>query len=223
MRAPLGSLLETDQPAGRAAPDRLCAAAWACPWGVSESAYNARDIEFTYQYSNFGVPGLGLKRGLGENVVIAPYATALAAMVDPARGGGQLHALAAGGARGRYGFYEALDFTPSRLPEGEAGRRSRAYMAHHQGMTHRGPRQRAARTGVMRARFHARADDPGDRAAAAGAHRRATSPSPIRGPRRCRRRRTGRTIVGRRRSCAACTIRTPPARRRICCRTDAIR
>ena len=49
------------------------------PWGVSESAYNARDLEFTYQYSNFGVPGLGLKRGLGENVVVAPYATALAA------------------------------------------------------------------------------------------------------------------------------------------------
>ena len=53
------------------------------PWGISESAYNARDLEFTYQYSNFGVPGLGLKRGLSENAVIAPYATALAAMVDP--------------------------------------------------------------------------------------------------------------------------------------------
>ena len=47
----------------------------ALPWGISESAYNARDLEFTYQYSNFGVPGLGLKRGLGENIVIAPYAT----------------------------------------------------------------------------------------------------------------------------------------------------
>ena len=56
----------------------------ALPWGVSESAYNARDLELTYQYSNFGVPGLGLKRGLGENAVVAPYATALAAMVDPA-------------------------------------------------------------------------------------------------------------------------------------------
>ena len=54
------------------------------PWGISESAYNARDLELTYQYSNFGVPGLGLKRGLSENIVIAPYATALAAMVDPA-------------------------------------------------------------------------------------------------------------------------------------------
>jgi cyclic beta-1,2-glucan glucanotransferase len=53
------------------------------PWGISESAYNARDPEFTYQYSNFGVPGLGLKRGLGQSVVVAPYATALAAIVDP--------------------------------------------------------------------------------------------------------------------------------------------
>ena len=53
------------------------------PWGVSESAYNARDLEMTYQYSNFGVPGLGLRRGLSEDVVIAPYATGLAAMVDP--------------------------------------------------------------------------------------------------------------------------------------------
>ena len=54
------------------------------PWGVSEFAYNIRDLELTYQYSNFGVPGLGLKRGLGENAVVAPYATALASMVDPA-------------------------------------------------------------------------------------------------------------------------------------------
>ncbi len=53
------------------------------PWGVSESAYNVRDVELTYQYSDFGVPGLGLKRGLFEDVVVAPYATALAAMVDP--------------------------------------------------------------------------------------------------------------------------------------------
>ena len=61
------------------------------PWGVSESAYNARDLELTYQYSNFGVPGLGLKRGLSEDVVIAPYATALAAMIDPKAGGAELH------------------------------------------------------------------------------------------------------------------------------------
>ena len=59
------------------------ARALATPWGISESAYNARDLQLTYQYSNFGIPGLGLKRGLGEDAVIAPYATALAAIIDP--------------------------------------------------------------------------------------------------------------------------------------------
>ena len=82
MRAPAGSLVErTSRLIVRRQIDY--GAKLGVPWGISESAYNARDLEFTYQYSNFGVPGLGLKRGLGENVVIAPYATALASMVDP--------------------------------------------------------------------------------------------------------------------------------------------
>ena len=79
---PGGEPARANQPADRAAADRL-GAALGLPWGVSESAYNVRDLEMTYQYSNFGVPGLGLKRGLGESAVVAPYATALAAMVDP--------------------------------------------------------------------------------------------------------------------------------------------
>ncbi|MFZ3375392.1 MAG: glucoamylase family protein, partial [Chthoniobacterales bacterium] len=103
------------------------------PWGISESAYNARDLEFTYQYSNFGVPGLGLKRGLSENAVVAPYATALATMVEPAASARNLARLAAVGASGRYGFYEALDYTRSRLPEGKDYAIVRAFMAHHQG------------------------------------------------------------------------------------------
>ena len=84
MRAPSGSLLEQTN---RLIVQRQIryGAELGIPWGVSESAYNARDLELTYQYSNFGVPGLGLKRGLSENVVIAPYATALAVMVDPKR------------------------------------------------------------------------------------------------------------------------------------------
>ena len=82
MRAPAGSLLEqTSRLVVRR--QQSYGAELGVPWGVSESAYNARDLELTYQYSNFGVPGLGLKRGLGEDAVIAPYATALAAMVDP--------------------------------------------------------------------------------------------------------------------------------------------
>ena len=124
------------------------------PWGISESAYNARDLEFTYQYSNFGVPGLGLKRGLGENTVIAPYATALAAMADPAAASANLARLADAGARGPYGFYEALDYTPVRLPAGERVAIVRAYMAHHQGMTIAAIAD-ALLDGVIRARFHA--------------------------------------------------------------------
>ncbi|MFQ5702880.1 MAG: GH36-type glycosyl hydrolase domain-containing protein [Gemmatimonadales bacterium] len=107
----------------------------AVPWGVSESAYNVRDVELTYQYSDFGVPGLGLKRGLFEDIVVAPYATALAAMVDPRAVIDNLARLEEAGARGTYGLYEALDFTPARLPEKERVAVVRAYMAHHQGMT----------------------------------------------------------------------------------------
>ena len=105
------------------------------PWGISESAYNARDLEFTYQYSSFGIPDLGLKRGLGHDAVIAPYATALAAMVEPAAATDNFARLCAAGACGRHGFYEALDYTPARLPEGQTVAVVRAFMAHHQGMS----------------------------------------------------------------------------------------
>lgn len=104
------------------------------PWGVSESAYNARDLEMTYQYTSFGVPGLGLKRGLSENIVIAPYATGLAAMVDPKMALENYKQMETIGAHGDYGWYEAIDFTPKRLPEGEKKAVVKAYMAHHQGM-----------------------------------------------------------------------------------------
>ena len=60
------------------------------PWGISESGFNARDLDQAYQYSSFGVPGLGLKRGLGDDLVVAPYATALAAMIEPEARGPQL-------------------------------------------------------------------------------------------------------------------------------------
>jgi cyclic beta-1,2-glucan synthetase len=124
------------------------------PWGVSESAYNARDLEFNYQYSNFGVPGLGLKRGLGDNIVISPYATALAAMVWPKAAVRNFGDLASLGARGAFGFYEALDFTPERLPQGKRSEIVRCYMAHHQGMTICALAN-ALCNGLLRARFHA--------------------------------------------------------------------
>jgi cyclic beta-1,2-glucan synthetase len=105
------------------------------PWGVSESGYNARDVSMNYQYSSFGVSGLGLKRGLSDDLVIAPYATALAAMVDPRAAAENFRALAKAGALGALGYYEAIDYTRSRLPEGVRGVVVHEYMAHHQGMT----------------------------------------------------------------------------------------
>jgi cyclic beta-1,2-glucan synthetase len=105
------------------------------PWGVSESGHSIRDVELTYQYSNFGVPGLGLKRGLFEDVVVAPYSTALAAMLEPRAALDNFARLEEAGARGIYGFYEALDYTPSKLPENARVAVVRSYMAHHQGMT----------------------------------------------------------------------------------------
>ena len=134
MRAPEGSMLaETNRMV--VARQEAYGAAVGIPWGISESAFNARDLEMTYQYSNFGVPGLGLKRGLSENRVVAPYATGLAAMVDPAAAARNYAALAALGAEGRYGFYEAIDFTPARLQADEDYAIVRSFMAHHQGMT----------------------------------------------------------------------------------------
>jgi len=137
-------------------------------WGISESAYNARDLERTYQYSSFGVPGLGLKRGLGENTVVAPYATALAAMVKPHAAVLNFARLEKVDARGRYGFYEALDYTARRLQDGEPFAIVRAYMAHHQGMTI----VALANTlldGLMRKAISRGAAHQGDGAAVAGA------------------------------------------------------
>ncbi len=153
MRAPAGSLLDQTSRLIVGLQIRY-ATALGIPWGISESAYNARDLELTYQYSNFGVPGLGLKRGLSANAVIAPYATGLAAMVDPASAIRNFERLAGIGARGRYGFHEALDYTRSRVPDGSLFAIVRAYMAHHQGMTIVAIAN-VIFDGKMRARFHA--------------------------------------------------------------------
>ena len=107
----------------------------AVPWGISESGYNTIDAHLNYQYRAFGVPGLGLKRGLAEDMVIAPYASALALMVAPEEACLNLEKLKAAGFEGRYGFYEAIDYTPSRLPRGQSNAVVRSFMAHHQGMT----------------------------------------------------------------------------------------
>ncbi|MBN1879666.1 cyclic beta 1-2 glucan synthetase [bacterium] len=105
------------------------------PWGISESGYNKTDIRLNYQYRAFGVPGLGLKRGLSEDLVIAPYATALALTVAPEEACENLQRLADEGRSGTYGFYEAVDYTPTRQPRGETSTTIRSFMAHHQGMS----------------------------------------------------------------------------------------
>jgi cellobiose phosphorylase len=105
------------------------------PWGVSESGYNTIDAHLNYQYRAFGVPGLGLKRGLADDMVIAPYASALALMVAPEAACLNLQRLADEGVEGRFGFYEAVDYTPSRLPRGQSSVVVRSYMAHHEGMS----------------------------------------------------------------------------------------
>ncbi len=105
------------------------------PWGSSESGYNAIDVHLNYQYRAFGVPGLGLKRGLAEDLVIAPYASALALTVAPEEACLNLERLASEGVMGTYGFYEAIDYTPSRLPRGQSSAVVHSFMAHHQGMS----------------------------------------------------------------------------------------
>ena len=104
------------------------------PWGISESGYNGFDTALNYQYRAFGVPGLGLKRGLADDLVVAPYASMMALMVSPEQACENLQRLATIGAAGRHGLYEAIDFTPARLPRGQKSTVVRSFMAHHQGM-----------------------------------------------------------------------------------------
>ncbi len=153
MRTPVGSLIEQTC---RLVVNRQIAYGQErdIPWGVSESGYSARDLEMTYKYSAFGVPGLGLKRGLGDAIVITPHATGLASMIDPGEAARNFAELRRVGASGRYGFYEAVDFTASRRPPGERGAVVHSYMAHHQGMMLVAITN-ALHDGAMRSRFHA--------------------------------------------------------------------
>ncbi len=104
------------------------------PWGISESGYNTVDASLNYQYRAFGVPGTGLKRGLADDMVIAPYATMLGLMVEPDAACENLQRMAELGFMGKYGFYEAIDYTTARLPRGQDFAVVRSFMAHHQGM-----------------------------------------------------------------------------------------
>lgn len=124
------------------------------PWGISESAFNARDLSMNYQYRAFGVPGLGLKRGLGGDLVIAPYATLLALLVQPDAALANIQTLREAGLEGAYGLYEAIDFTPSRVPPGKASAIVRSFMVHHQAMSLLAL-DNVLQADVWQARFHA--------------------------------------------------------------------
>jgi len=105
------------------------------PWGISESGFYAFDPQMNYQYKAFGVPGLGLKRGLIQDLVIAPYASFLALMVSPHEALSNISTMEKMGIAGRYGLYEAVDFTPERIPNGRPFTLIQSFMAHHQGMS----------------------------------------------------------------------------------------
>ena len=104
------------------------------PWGISESGYFAFDADQNYQYRTFGVPGLGFKRNLTEDLVVAPYASLLALSLRPHKVMENMARLAKLGMLGAHGFYESVDFSPTRLPFGATQAIVRSYMAHHQGM-----------------------------------------------------------------------------------------
>jgi len=133
MRSGLGTLVDQSE---RAAVDtqRRYADKLGMPWGISESAFASLDPDHRYHYRAFGVPQLGLRRGLSKDLVVAPYATALALAVRPGAAIHNLRKLDHLGMVDCYGLLEAADFTPERVPKGRSFSLVRAYMAHHQGM-----------------------------------------------------------------------------------------
>jgi len=124
------------------------------PWGVSESGYSGVDFEKTYQYKAFGVPGLGLKRGLSEDLVISPYSTFLALPIEPVLSLENLRRLEREGGRGEYGFFESIDYTPSRLSEEEHCNVVQSFFCHHQGMSLVSI-SNVLHKGIFQNRFHA--------------------------------------------------------------------
>lgn len=124
------------------------------PWGMSESGYYAFDLQKNYQYKAFGVPGLGLKRGLANDIVVSPYATLLALTIDPASSMKNIEMLIDDGLEGPYGFYEAIDYTPERLPQKKKGLIVKSFMVHHHGMSLLAL-DNYLNNNIMQKRFHA--------------------------------------------------------------------
>ncbi len=145
------------------------------PWGMSESAYSGVDFEKTYQYKAFGVPALGLKRGLADDVVISPYSTALALMIEPVAALKNMRKLESQGMRGEFGFFEAIDYSTARLSSEEHSHIVRSFLSHHQAMSLISINN-VLRHGIMQDRFHV---DPWVRATALLLHERFPDPVPI--------------------------------------------
>ncbi len=104
------------------------------PWGISESAFNLKDLNNNYQYKAFGIPWLGLKRGLADEMVASSYGTILAITEDPKAVVNNLKVLEKQGMYDKYGFYEAIDYTPNRVEKGKKYETVKTYMAHHQAL-----------------------------------------------------------------------------------------
>lgn len=105
------------------------------PWGISESAYHSFDVNLNYQYKAFGVPGIGMKRGLSNELVIAPYATVMTLQIDTKGAINNIKRFINDGLEGRYGLYEAIDYTKDRLPKGKKKAIVKCFMVHHEGMS----------------------------------------------------------------------------------------
>lgn len=123
------------------------------PWGISESAYRAFDVSLNYQYKAFGIPGIGLKRGLKNELVVSPYSTILALQVDTLESINNINKLINRGLEGRYGLYEAIDYTKDRIPKGNEGSIVKCFMVHHQGMSLMAL-DNALKDNILRKRFH---------------------------------------------------------------------
>ncbi|MGI8981278.1 MAG: GH36-type glycosyl hydrolase domain-containing protein [Pirellulaceae bacterium] len=126
------------------------------PWGISECAFGALAINSDYHYRSFGAPGLGLKRGLSKDLVISPYSTLLAVEIDPSGALQNLRDLERAGGLGHWGYYEAVDYTPERLPSNKESIIVRCYMSHHHGMSLIALGN-VLHSGSTRRRFHANA------------------------------------------------------------------
>jgi len=124
------------------------------PWGVSESGFYGFDLQLNYQYKAFGDPRLGLKRGLINDMVVAPYATLLALPIDPVSAIKNIETLILEGMEGPYGLYEAIDYTPERLPKKKRSMIVKSYMVHHQGMSLLALNN-FLNNNIMQRRFHA--------------------------------------------------------------------